>query len=116
MIIYTFPLIFCCNLDDISFQICFLLKIEDFLFFDPQMPKNCNIVKKRSFKFNSGFNNQQNLMIFCLVTIYESENHVEAGSLNFDFFSRFCHFLAQRLAKVEKKINCLLFRGHKVQK
>ena len=37
---------------------------QDFHFFTPQMTKNYDFQRKKVFEFNSGFDNQQNLLIF----------------------------------------------------
>ena len=62
------------------------------------MTKNHDFQQKR-FKFNSGFDNQKNLLIFCLVPAIRNQNQKIL-----DFLSRFCLFLAQKWPNLKKSI------------
>ena len=74
-----FLLILCYNLAKNQLPNTFFEKnMKIFHFLTPQMPKNCNFQrKKRPFKFNSGFNNQQNLLIFGLVTAFRNTKKLQ---------------------------------------
>ena len=73
-----FPLIFCYNLAKNQLPNTFFVKnMKIFHFLTPQMPKIYNFRrKKRPFKFNSGFNNQQNLLIFGLDTAFRNTKNL----------------------------------------
>ena len=55
----------------------FCEKYEDFSFFDPLNSKNYYFQqKKRPFEFITDFNNQQNFLIFGLVTVNKNQKNL----------------------------------------
>ena len=69
-----FPLIFCHNLAKNQLLCTFFLNISGFCIFRPPKCQKVMISsKKRPFKFISDFNNQQNLLIFGLVTAFRNQ-------------------------------------------
>ena len=67
-------------------------KYEDLFYFDPQNAKKLwYLAKKRPFKFDADFNNQQIVLIFCLIFFEKI-----LWRPHFLIFLRFCHFLAQK--------------------
>ena len=76
-----------------------------FRFLTPKMPKIMISERKRPFKFNLGFNNQQNLLILGLLTAFTNQKILQRLDFwIFDFISRFCHFLGVKISKMEDKI------------
>ena len=78
MTIYTFSAHFLLKLSQKSAsKYIFCQKYEDFSFFDPQMPKIYDFRrKKRPFEFNTDFNNQQNFLIFGIVTVNKNQKNL----------------------------------------
>ena len=92
-----FPLIFCYNLAKNQLPNTFFVKnMKIFHFLTPQMPKIYDFrQKKRSFEFNTDFNNQQNFLIFGLVTV----NKKTCRGRIFEFLIFFQDFRIIRLKK-----------------
>ena len=113
-----FPLILCYNLAKNQLPNTFFEKnMKIFHFLTPQMPKNCNFQrKKRPFKFNSGFNNQQNLLIFGLVTAFRNTKVLwKPHFLIFDFFKDLSKN-SDKMTKISKIFDIIVHIFKKDQK
>ena len=90
LLFIPFSLISCYNLATKQLpSTSFVKNMRDFSFFDTlQPPPQCQkvMIFKRNFKFNSGFNNRENLVIFGLVTAYRNQKSCRGRIFNFCFF------------------------------
>ena len=72
------------------------------------------MAKKRPFKFNSGFNNQQNLLIFGLVIVDKNQKMFRKPHLWFS--PQILPLFHSNMAKVEKKIDFFQISRAKISK